>query len=44
MIVYHWPKWFFNYFYINLYFDVYMKILKMAINFHYYIFILMDYK
>ena len=34
---------FLNYFYINVYFDVYMKILKMAINFHYYTFILMDY-
>ena len=30
-------------FYINVYFDVYMKILKMAINFHYYTSILMDY-
>ena len=26
-----------------LYFDVYMKILKMPINFHYYTFILMGY-
>ena len=33
----------FYYSYINVYFDVYMKILNMAINFHYYTFILMDY-
>ena len=33
----------FYYFYINIYFDVYMKILKMEINFHYYTFIHMDY-
>ena len=30
-------------FYIHVYFDVYMKILKMAINFHCYTLILMDY-
>ena len=36
-------SWFFYYFYMHVYFDVYMKILKMAINFHYYTFILMGY-
>ena len=41
-IEHHWPESFLYHFYINVYFDVYMKILKMAINFHYYTFILMD--